>query len=142
MQITTWIIVHRLILHKVLKLKKTWTVEEGETLTLANRASEKRCTSPLPVSKNIVLYSSHIGIIAIIVPKFRNCLKICTYIEKGDFHNKHSLVHEPLSNISNTSELLQDLEELFSRYYMGSPAINIFKYTTTHWRVTRREWVT
>ena len=39
------------------------------------------------------------------------------------------------------SELLDNLEEMLSRYHMDSDVISRFKSLTTHWRVTRCEKV-
>ena len=41
----------------------------------------------------------------------------------------------------NGSELLENPEEMFPRYYVDSDIINRFIPATTHWCVTRRERV-
>ena len=40
---------------------------------------------------------------------------------------------------SNSSEVLQNLEEIFPRYYVENEVINKLKYSITHWCVIRRE---
>ena len=37
------------------------------------------------------------------------------------------------------SELLENLEDIFPLYYMDSDIVRRFKYSTTHWRVIRRD---
>ena len=47
-----------------------------------------------------------------------------------------------LINISNEETILQNLlEYMFLLYYIDSDVINIFIYSITYWRVTRRERV-
>ena len=40
---------------------------------------------------------------------------------------------------ANTSELRENLEEMFPRFYTGSDAISRSTFSITHWCVTRRE---
>ena len=61
-------------------------------------------------------------------------------------NSKHNGSHTSEGNISSifsnnsgadASELFENIEEVFSRYYMA----NVIQYLTTHWYVTRRKRV-
>ena len=55
-----------------------------------------------------------------------------------------SVVHTSLTNISNetsASEILENQEEMFPRYYVDGDAIRRFRFLNTRRRATRREMI-
>ena len=62
-------------------------------------------------------------------------------------HDPHSAIRNSYSRFSSnseafTSELLENLAELFPQYYTHTDILSVFKYATTQWHVIRLERVT